>query len=207
MHCTPSPHVIEKTGLPGCGPATAFGLARCGMGNSLLAAESNHDFSGLHHQAWRNDMRRHLYYDPTTHIGRRHPMLAENVPDKIPNFDTWSAYLHPAIHESFVPVCEPGIPDAGKIAAVAVSLFGWENASHLLDTFRGKFWPSVVTSELLQDLGTWQPNNQDVSGGHSKVFKLTNETVWQGCPCRSCDTSLLPSFCLQTTGHWRNSWL
>ncbi|KAG1884894.1 PIN domain-like protein [Suillus subluteus] len=36
----------DMTGLPGCGPATAFGLARCGMGNSLLAAESGCEFAG-----------------------------------------------------------------------------------------------------------------------------------------------------------------
>ncbi|KAG1864323.1 PIN domain-like protein [Suillus subluteus] len=130
----------DMTGLPGCGPATAFGLARCGMGNSLLAAESGCKFAGPHHQAWRNDVQQHLRYDPTS---------------EILSFNTWSAYLHPAIHEPLVSICEPGVPDAGKIVAVVVPLLGWEDAGRLLDTFHGKVWPGVVTSELLQDLSTW----------------------------------------------------
>jgi hypothetical protein len=109
---------------------------RCGLGHTLLAAESDHGFSGPHRQAWRNAMQQHLRYDPTSSIGCRHPTLAEHIPDKVPNFDIWSAYLHPAVNEPLVPVCEPGVPDAGKVAATAVSLLGWGDAGRLLDTFR-----------------------------------------------------------------------
>lgn len=166
------PHHVEQTGLPGCGPATAFGLMRCGLGFSLLTVESSEGFSGSRCQAWRNDMAWHLRYDPTSSIGRHHPMLAEHLPDKIPNFDTWSAYLHPAVHEPLVPVREPGVPDVGKIADAVVSLLGWADAGRLLDTFRRKMWPGVVMSELLQDLSTWKPSNQDVSCCQLKVELL-----------------------------------
>jgi len=98
-------------------------------------------------------------------------MLADHVPDSVPNFDVWSAYLHPAVNDPLVPVREPGVPDAGKVAATAVSLLGWEDANRLLDTFHGKVWPSIVSSELLQDLSAWKPNNQDV-GGPSTVSNL-----------------------------------
>jgi len=91
-------------------------------------------------------------------------MLAEHVPDDVPNFDVWSAYLRPAVNDPLVPVRGLGVPDAGKVAATVVSLLGWEDASRLLDTFRGKVWPSIISSELLQDLSTWKPNNQDVGG-------------------------------------------
>lgn len=135
-------------------------------------------------------MQQHLRYDPTSSIGRRHPTLAEHIPDKVPNFDIWSAYLHPAVNEPLVPVREPGVPDAGKVAATAVSLLGWGDAGRLLDTFRRTIWPSVVTSELLQDLSTWKPNNQDVSD-HSIMFSLLTRLCDIGCTCRSCNTSLL----------------
>ncbi|KAG2126075.1 PIN domain-like protein, partial [Suillus cothurnatus] len=182
----------DTTGLPGCGTATAFGLARCGMGNSLLAAESDCEFAGPHRQAWRNDVQWHLRYDPTSQIGQCHPLLAENLPSEIPNFNTWSVYLHPAIHDPLVSIREPSVPDAGKIAAVVVPLLGWEDAGHLLNTFRGKVWPGVVTSELLQDLSTWRPINQDVSGGHSNHVQMTDKVIQQGRTRRSCDSPLLP---------------
>ncbi|KAG1846026.1 hypothetical protein F4604DRAFT_1936647 [Suillus subluteus] len=162
----------DMTGLPGCGPATAFSLARCGMGNSLLAAESGCKFSGLHRRAWRNDVQRHLRYDPTLRIGQCHPLLAENIPSEILSFNTWSAYLHPAIHKPLVSICEPGVPDAGKIAAVVVPLLGWEDAGRLLDTFRGKVWLGVVTSELLQDLSTWPYNKVALTGAATRHFFL-----------------------------------
>jgi hypothetical protein len=143
---------------------TAIGLARGGLGQSLLAAECGCGFSGPRCQAWHSDLQWHLRDDPMSSIGRRHPTLAERVPNDVPNFDIWSAYLHPAVNDPLVHVREPGVPDAGKVAATAVSLLGWEDASCLLDTFRRKIWPSIVSSELLQDLSMWKPNNQDVGG-------------------------------------------
>lgn len=74
-------------------------------------------------------------------------------------------------------VHEPGVPDAGKIVAVVVPLLGWEDAGRLLDTFRGKVWPGVMTSEFLQDLSTWQPINQDVSGSFSNRVQMTDKAI------------------------------
>ncbi|KAG1745319.1 PIN domain-like protein [Suillus lakei] len=153
----------DMAGLPGCGPATAFGLARCGLGHSLHAAESRRQFHGPFRQSWREDMEHQLRYDPMSRVGRRNPALADNISDTVPNIDTWSAYLNPAVSEPLVPVRQPGVPDVGKIAAAAVSLLGWEDADRLLNTFHNKIWPGVVTSELLQDLCTWRPDNQDVA--------------------------------------------
>ncbi|KAG1751765.1 PIN domain-like protein [Suillus lakei] len=147
----------DMAGLPGCGPATAFGLARCGLGHSLHAAESRRQFHGPFRQSWREDMEHQLRYDPMSRVG------PDNISDTVPNIDTWSAYLNPAVSEPLVPVRQPGVPDVGKIAAAAVSLLGWEDADRLLNTFHNKIWPGVVTSELLQDLCTWRPDNQDVA--------------------------------------------
>lgn len=159
-----------EAGLPGCGPATAFGLARCGLGHSLHAAESRRQFHGPFRQSWREDMEHQLRYDPMSRVGRRNPALADNISDTVPNINTWSAYLNPAVSEPLVPVRQPGVPDVGKIAAAAVSLLGWEDADRLLNAFRNKIWPGVVTSELLQDLCTWQPDNQDVSRCHLNLY-------------------------------------
>jgi hypothetical protein len=98
-----------------------------------------------------------------------------------------------------VSIREPSVPDAGKIAAVVVPLLGWEDAGHLLNTFCGKVWPGVVTSELLQDLSTWRPINQDVSGGHSNHVQMTDEVIQQGRTGRSCDSPLLPPLYAQAT--------
>ncbi|KAG1887563.1 hypothetical protein F4604DRAFT_1171813 [Suillus subluteus] len=153
----------DMAGLPGCGPATAFGLAQCGLGHSLHAAESHGQFCGPLRQSWHEDMKHHLRYDPMSYVGRRNPALADNVSETVPDLNIWSSYLNPAISEPLVPVREPGVPDVGRIAATAVSLFGWEDAGRLLDTFHKNIWPGIVTSEILQDLCTWQPDNQDVA--------------------------------------------
>ncbi|KAG2082483.1 uncharacterized protein F5147DRAFT_783293 [Suillus discolor] len=153
----------DTAGLPGCGPATAFGLARCGLGHSLHAAESCGQLCGPLRQSWCEDMKHHLRYDPMSYVGRQNPVLADNISETVPDSNTWSLYLNPAISEPLVPVCKPGVPDVGRIAAAAVSLFGWEDTGRLLDTFCKNIWPGVVTSEILQDLSTWQPDNQDVA--------------------------------------------
>ncbi|KAG2130467.1 PIN domain-like protein [Suillus bovinus] len=113
--------------------------------------------------SWREDMAHQLHYDPMSRVGHCNPALADNISDTVPDINTWSAYLDPAVSEPLVPVCQPGVPDVGKIAAAVVSLLGWEDADQLLNTFHNKIWPGVVVSELLQDLSTWQPNNQDVA--------------------------------------------
>ncbi|KAG1766269.1 PIN domain-like protein [Suillus occidentalis] len=144
----------DMAGLPGCGPATAFGLAHCGLGHSLHAAESCHQFHSPFCQLWHEDMEHQLHYDPMSCVGRRNPALADNISDTVPDINTWSAYLNPAVSEPLVPVRQPGVPDVSKIAAAAVSLLGWEDADWLLNTFRNKIWPGVVMSELLQNLCT-----------------------------------------------------
>ncbi|KAG2746608.1 hypothetical protein P692DRAFT_201665508, partial [Suillus brevipes Sb2] len=75
----------DTAGLPGCGPATAFGLARCGLGHSLHAAESHCQFHGPFRQSWREDMEHQLRYDPMSRVGRRNPALADNISDTVPN--------------------------------------------------------------------------------------------------------------------------
>jgi len=154
---------VFEAGLPGCGPATAFGLAHCGLGRSLHAAESHGQHCGPFHRSWREDMKHHLHYDPMSYVGCRNPVLANHISETVPDLNIWSLYLNPAISKPLVPVHKPGVPDVSRIAATAVSLFGWEDAGHLLDMFRKKIWPGVVTSKILQDLCAWQPDNQDVS--------------------------------------------
>jgi Holliday junction resolvase YEN1 len=108
--------------LPGCGPATAFGLARCGLGHSLHAAESSHQFHGPFRQSWHEDMEHQLRYDSMSRVGCHNPALTDNISDTVLNINTWSAYLNPAVSELLVSVRQPGVPDVGEIAAAAVSL-------------------------------------------------------------------------------------
>ena len=75
-----------QSGLPGCGPVIAYGLACYGLGDALfvVAEQSCHALDEFL-IGWRNELRQALCDDPEGYIGHKCTALAGSVPTTFPN--------------------------------------------------------------------------------------------------------------------------
>ncbi|KAH7910372.1 PIN domain-like protein [Hygrophoropsis aurantiaca] len=154
----------DMAGLVGCGSVTALGLVRCGLAVPLCTAmRTDSDLTGSL-QEWRQKLREHLQSDPTREIGRQHPALASVVPDTFPSEAVAKSYIVPLVRAGSdqFRLPQPQPPDLGSTAVLARELFGWDDTTALLKTFRANVWPGFVLQELLQDLSCYSSSSNEV---------------------------------------------
>jgi Holliday junction resolvase YEN1 len=141
-------------GLPGCGPKIALGLARAGLGDSLLKAtqtlteEQLPDFL----DSWRTDLRTELRTNASGFLGKKCAALSKSVPDDFPTPLVLRSYTHPITTESEAKRkgTRPKIigwglePNVGKLAALCELYFEWGVRDVIIKRFRTVLWPALV---------------------------------------------------------------
>ncbi|KAH7908682.1 PIN domain-like protein, partial [Hygrophoropsis aurantiaca] len=165
----------DTKGLVGCGSATALGLVRCGLAKAICFAMRTSSDRARSLTEWRHKLREHLLSDPTDDIGRRHPALASLVPDTFPDISVIDSYANPIIladAQRFHLGC-PQPPNVANVAAIAQELFGWDDPTKLLKTFRKHVWPACVLQEVLQDLNSSSSSDEvELVPDATRVFFL-----------------------------------
>ncbi|KZP05163.1 PIN domain-like protein [Athelia psychrophila] len=153
----------DTEGLKGCGAATAFGVARYGLGSSLLhLAESygGQELSNALH-GWRRELRYALRHDTHNHIGRKNPALADAVHEAFPSHAVLHAYAQPLTSwgqgRAFCPPpYGSGQPDVEKLAMFCLQKFGW-NAEAVHCKFAKNLWPGICMQMPLKKTYDYKP--------------------------------------------------
>ncbi|KAH7905013.1 PIN domain-like protein [Hygrophoropsis aurantiaca] len=164
----------DANGLVGCGAAIALQLVQCGLAEPLCTAILGSPDLAHSLREWCGNLRQHLENDPSHTIGRHHRALASTIPDTFPDVGVAKAYLAPLVFaaDSQFHLCHPRPPDVAKTAALVQELFGWDDQTRLLKTFREHVWPAFVLQELLQDLSICSLSSNEVSQPPSSLSHL-----------------------------------
>ncbi|OJT12336.1 Flap endonuclease GEN -like protein [Trametes pubescens] len=141
-----------QEGLEGCGPALAHGLAKCGFGDTLLAAARTKTREELDEflDGWRDEIRAELRTNARGHLPRKSPKLSRSIPDDFPNVDVVLAYTTPVTSEAKGRAYKNAVlnwdkePDLGKIAALCEMYFEWGLKDIIIKRFRNVLWPCAV---------------------------------------------------------------
>ncbi|KAI0681805.1 PIN domain-like protein [Cerioporus squamosus] len=138
-------------GLDNCGIRTAHGLARYGLGDSLITCVTDSaDNTSLRTALsdWRRRLKECLRDDPSGYIGKRCRRLAETLPHDFPDPDVVQAYVRPLTHPlDDVPLDDEfGRAmhfDLARLRYLCDRLFSWDSAT--LDThFHNLVWPGAI---------------------------------------------------------------
>ncbi|KAJ7776381.1 PIN domain-like protein, partial [Mycena metata] len=123
----------DTVGLANCGITTAHALARCGFGDTLLAAVLNMADGELQHFliGWREELRTELASNSRGFMKSKQSALSTKVPITFPSIKvlklyakpitSWSEGFHPPATEKWVAQV-PNLPD---LALYCQRKFGW----------------------------------------------------------------------------------
>ncbi|KAJ7679311.1 PIN domain-like protein, partial [Mycena polygramma] len=141
------------SGIPGAGIAIACALAAHGFGEQLVHIMNSFQGSDLsrHLSTWRNELRLELRTNSSGHLSRRHPRLADTIPDTFPDVRVVNLYLNPLTSRSTgftgpLPspqLWRPSEPSVPRLAAFCSAYFGW-NGNDLLKKLNSTLWPGVA---------------------------------------------------------------
>jgi holliday junction resolvase YEN1 len=146
-----------QAGLVGFGPQIALGLARSGLGDSLLqAARGAQSALPAFLSQWREDVRHQLRTDPGDHIGRKYVGLADQVVNTFPNMDVLSAYVYPLTswsqgrHGPGLPLLGYQAPDVAGIAGFCQRTFSWGGPAGILAKLHNVLWEGTSIRMLCE---------------------------------------------------------
>ncbi|KAI0669291.1 PIN domain-like protein [Trametes maxima] len=148
-----------EQGLRGCGVSIAHGLARCGLGDSLLdvaRTKTRHELEAFL-AVWRDELRRELRTNKHGYLPRNYNKLTDTIPESFPDINVVLAYAIPVTSETRG---RPYIvdwnkqPDFPRITALCATVFQWEDRVLLLERFRTVLWPLAVFRILRYTLVT-----------------------------------------------------
>ena len=138
-----------------CGRTIAYGIARYGLGDTLLqAAETLCWYDYFEFLAeWRENLRNVIQHDPKGYIGRKCTRLATSISDAFPSRKILTAYVAPVTswsqnHESRIPSVSLRQADIQKLAAICDHRFGWGHT--VLDRFSTCIWEGAMIRMLCQ---------------------------------------------------------
>ncbi|KAL4077669.1 hypothetical protein J3A83DRAFT_4215477 [Scleroderma citrinum] len=143
-------------GLPGCGKGFASGLARAGLGESLVEAVNSLKGERLEHflTEWRNQIRAELRTNKSGFLPSKKPSLAASLPDSFPSLPVLLSYISPITSETERPRHRPppiswqDDPDPAQISALCELYFEWGVKDVIIKRFRTVLWPGVVCRAL-----------------------------------------------------------
>ncbi|KAJ7488583.1 PIN domain-like protein [Mycena galericulata] len=140
-------------GISGAGTSIARALAAHGFGRDLVEILRSFTGSDLSLQLtqWRTELRKELRENTAGLLDKRHPKLADSIPDTFPSVQISDLYLNPLTSRSplflgpmpNVTDWRPREPNIPAISTFCTSEFGWSDA-HLLKKLNGNLWPGVV---------------------------------------------------------------
>ncbi|KAJ7765936.1 PIN domain-like protein [Mycena maculata] len=140
-------------GVSGAGIMITQTLAAQGFGERLVNILRSYKGSELevHLSSWRDDLRQELRHNLSGTLNKRHPKLADNIPETFPSRSVSELYLNPLTSRSpqfLGPMPDisswmPREPNIPAITAFCCSRFGW-NGEYLLKKFNTNLWPGVA---------------------------------------------------------------
>ncbi|EIW76723.1 hypothetical protein CONPUDRAFT_146515 [Coniophora puteana RWD-64-598 SS2] len=143
-------------GLARCGPQIAAGLARAGLGDTLLEAAETKTRPELKQflDGWREQLRQELRTNASGCLGTKKPALAKQIPDAFPDVDVLLSYVRPVTSETerqpgpgAPPVSEirwAREPDVRMLARLCEQKFEWGVKDVIIRRFRTVVWPGAV---------------------------------------------------------------
>jgi Holliday junction resolvase YEN1 len=145
-------------GLAGCGPSIAYGLAKAGLGDTLLTALDTLGRADLEAflPGWREQVRYELLTNSSQCLAHRHPTLALHLTAAFPDMEVLDCYQHPitsrntfssdvnAAVTALMESWKPREPVINNIARFCKDHFGWKDAGTLLKKFQKALWPGVL---------------------------------------------------------------
>ncbi|KAI6161570.1 hypothetical protein EDD17DRAFT_1586906 [Pisolithus thermaeus] len=143
-------------GLPGCGKAFAVGLARTGLGESLVQAATTLSGERLDDflSEWRDQIKAELRSNKSGFLPSKKPSLAASLPDSFPSVPVLLSYVSPITSETErprhppPPVMWPSDPDPAQIASLCELYFEWGVRDIIIKRFRTVLWPGIVCRAL-----------------------------------------------------------
>ncbi|GJE89507.1 PIN domain-like protein [Phanerochaete sordida] len=157
-------------GLEHCGPSTAFGLTKYGLGEDLVRLLR---LSGDAQQAalaeWRASLREALRSDPQGHLGRRHLSLSTSIPAWFPDLAVVKAYAQPAVSDfTSRPVALYDLQERSppinlrELVRICKEKFSFGKPAKLVPKFEKYVWPILVLRQAMCDVVRMQ--NPDSPG-------------------------------------------
>ncbi|TFK69797.1 hypothetical protein BDN72DRAFT_819685 [Pluteus cervinus] len=142
----------DQSGLSGCGHRTAYGIARCGFGDTLFEAALTLDRAALSDFLvnWRNQLRHELRTNSQGLLKTKQGTLANRLPESFPDIDILLSYTNPITSVSlgraddFDKITWSKDPDIGKLAAVCEFYFEWGYEESIIKRFRTVIWHGAV---------------------------------------------------------------
>jgi Holliday junction resolvase YEN1 len=149
-----------KAGLANCGISIGYGLARTGLGDSLLRAALELSTRELDQflVIWRQQLRAELSTNANGQLSRNFPSIAQNVPDSFPNLEHLLLYAKPttswSAHSSGpgISILQVRQPNIAWLARICERRFDWERAvtGGITAKFHNVLWDGVCLRMLLE---------------------------------------------------------
>ncbi|KAF8236457.1 hypothetical protein L208DRAFT_1526369 [Tricholoma matsutake] len=138
------------SGVPGIGAVIAYGLARCGFGDTLIDATRDQDQTGFQNflDGWQQDLHLELSTNARGLLGCHYDRLVPNITDTFPSPVILKHYLHPitsgsnANERSAAPwwLCEPALR---LITSFCTEHLGWDINTGILKWSHANLWDGV----------------------------------------------------------------
>jgi len=170
-----------STGLHGCGPKIAYGIAQYGLGRNLIWACQNYPDSQLamYLSDVRHELRHLLRADPLGLIGRRCPVLADNVAESFPSIQVLRDYAEPLTSWSrgqngvaAIPTVDFNEADLSGLALFCSQRLGWV-PSVVHDKFEIYMWPGACLRSI--SLTPWMAEGlvtRKILSGSGRTVKM-----------------------------------
>ena len=137
-----------NSGVSGIGAVIAYGLARCGFGDTLIDAARNQDQHGfrIFLDGWRRDLRLELSTNSRGLLGRRYDRLVPHITDTFPSPVILQRYLHPITsgsNEQSSALWKPREPALSSITTFCIEHLRWDITTGILKQFHSNLWDGV----------------------------------------------------------------
>ncbi|KIM86490.1 hypothetical protein PILCRDRAFT_816437 [Piloderma croceum F 1598] len=143
-------------GLDGSGIHIFSQLARAGFGRRLINGVqdgSDNSRNQFLHE-WRKDVRSELRTNSKAYLTTCHPILADSIPDNIPDLAGLDLYLRPVNREhDFSPALTLpcGETQAASMTQFVTTHFSWGNdAKAVFNCYKNALFPSIAFRQLIQ---------------------------------------------------------
>lgn len=160
MQWLTSNRLIFQHGVKGCGTKTAYGLARYGLGDTLLDAARNENQMNLEKflVGWRKTLCARLREDPDGYLGHKYPSIAREITDSFPDLKVLRAYTHPVTSWSLASIRGGGVKipsinlqqaDLSGLASFCMRRLEW-SPKQIHSSFKSLIWEGFCIRMLIR---------------------------------------------------------
>jgi hypothetical protein len=144
-----------KSGLFGCGGAIAHGVARTGLGDSLLNATRTMTVHELRSYLpiWRNELKFELANNPGGYLKCQYETLSKQISDEFPDIATLHSYAFPVV-SSFTNLDRSQWVSRNinirSLTRLCEQSFSWGTVTGISKKFINVLWKGVAFQQLLE---------------------------------------------------------